>query len=311
MGCPRLTYHQNPSPLTVVYSAKSRHQKIGANVLYFGARYYDSEVSVWLSVDPLADKYPSMSPYMYTAGNPVMLVDPNGMETIARRDEWEINSKTGDVTWKKKSDKHVLYAVDGKGKRTGNSVAVSNSDVLNQLLKDDNKYAGSNYYTYRFADVSGDKQGNTDDIFKTFLFCAQNRSIEWNLYRYKKGGQNRYWIGSFSFNTIIGPYGENHSPSALHSIKNIISEIHSHPYSNRRRKLKDAFYGMGYNMENNKYLVNSDVGNVHDGIINHSSYVYDVTQNSIYHLSPESIIPIEIKKVKGYRSFYFGVLNHK
>jgi len=29
-------------------------------------------------VDPLADKYPSMSSYMYTAGNPVMLVDPDG-----------------------------------------------------------------------------------------------------------------------------------------------------------------------------------------------------------------------------------------
>jgi hypothetical protein len=35
---------------------------------------------VWLSVDPLADKYPSMSPFMYTAGNPVMLVDPDGMK---------------------------------------------------------------------------------------------------------------------------------------------------------------------------------------------------------------------------------------
>jgi hypothetical protein len=33
---------------------------------------------VWLSVDPLADKYPSLSPFMYTAGNPVMLVDPDG-----------------------------------------------------------------------------------------------------------------------------------------------------------------------------------------------------------------------------------------
>jgi len=29
-------------------------------------------------VDPMADKYPSMSAYMYTAGNPVMLVDPDG-----------------------------------------------------------------------------------------------------------------------------------------------------------------------------------------------------------------------------------------
>ena len=45
---------------------------------YFGARYYDSDLSVWLSVDPMADKYPSMSPFMYCAGNPVMLVDPDG-----------------------------------------------------------------------------------------------------------------------------------------------------------------------------------------------------------------------------------------
>ncbi len=47
---------------------------------YFGARYYSSDLSVWLSVDPLASKYPSMSPYMYVAGNPVMLVDPDGMQ---------------------------------------------------------------------------------------------------------------------------------------------------------------------------------------------------------------------------------------
>ncbi len=47
---------------------------------YFGARYYDSELSGWLSVDPLSDKYPGLSPYIYSADNPVVLVDPNGME---------------------------------------------------------------------------------------------------------------------------------------------------------------------------------------------------------------------------------------
>ncbi|MCQ2292344.1 MAG: hypothetical protein MJZ39_04200 [Bacteroidales bacterium] len=45
---------------------------------YFGARYYSSDLSVWLSVDPMSDKYPSMSPYTYCANNPVKLVDPNG-----------------------------------------------------------------------------------------------------------------------------------------------------------------------------------------------------------------------------------------
>jgi RHS repeat-associated protein len=58
------------------FSAKEKDDETGFN--YFGARYYNSDISVWLSVDPLSDKYPSLSPYMYCAGNPVMLVDPDG-----------------------------------------------------------------------------------------------------------------------------------------------------------------------------------------------------------------------------------------
>jgi len=59
------------------FTGKERDSETGFD--YFGARYYSSDLSVWLSVDPLASKYPSMSSYMYTAGNPIMLVDPDGM----------------------------------------------------------------------------------------------------------------------------------------------------------------------------------------------------------------------------------------
>jgi RHS repeat-associated protein len=54
---------------------------------YFGARYYDSDLSSWLSVDPLSDKYPALSPYIYSANNPVVLVDPNGMDWYDFTDE--------------------------------------------------------------------------------------------------------------------------------------------------------------------------------------------------------------------------------
>ena len=30
---------------------------------YYGARYYDPRVSLWLNVDPSAEKYPHVSPY--------------------------------------------------------------------------------------------------------------------------------------------------------------------------------------------------------------------------------------------------------
>ena len=35
----------------------------------FGSRYYSSDLSIWLSVDPMSDKYPSLSPYTYCAVN--------------------------------------------------------------------------------------------------------------------------------------------------------------------------------------------------------------------------------------------------
>ena len=59
------------------FSAKEKDVETGFS--YFGSRYYNSDLSIWLSVDPMSDKYPSMSPYVYCANNPIKLVDPNGM----------------------------------------------------------------------------------------------------------------------------------------------------------------------------------------------------------------------------------------
>ncbi len=42
------------------------------------ARYYNPSISRWLSVDPLAEKYTSFSPYNFTLDNPVRLVDFDG-----------------------------------------------------------------------------------------------------------------------------------------------------------------------------------------------------------------------------------------
>lgn len=65
--------------LDMGYTGKERDAETGYS--YFGARYYDSDLNgLFLSVDPMSDKYPSLSPYVYCAWNPVKLVDPDGME---------------------------------------------------------------------------------------------------------------------------------------------------------------------------------------------------------------------------------------
>ncbi|MBP5420837.1 MAG: hypothetical protein J6Y78_00190 [Paludibacteraceae bacterium] len=57
------------------------------------ARHYHSSLSIWLSVDPMSDKYPSMSPYTYCANNPVRLVDPDGEDYIVVIDESQKDNK--------------------------------------------------------------------------------------------------------------------------------------------------------------------------------------------------------------------------
>ena len=71
-----------------VFTGKEKDGETGYGYLphqarqaHHGARYMDHELmTMWLSVDPLADKYPSISPYAYCNWNPVKLVDPDGRE---------------------------------------------------------------------------------------------------------------------------------------------------------------------------------------------------------------------------------------
>ncbi len=44
----------------------------------YGFRIYDARLGRWLSVDPLQNKFPNESPYIYTSNNPVLYIDPDG-----------------------------------------------------------------------------------------------------------------------------------------------------------------------------------------------------------------------------------------
>ena len=67
---------------TAYYTFSAKEKDSETNLSYFGARYYTSDLSIWLSVDPMSAKYPSLSPYVYCANNPIKLVDPNGEENL-------------------------------------------------------------------------------------------------------------------------------------------------------------------------------------------------------------------------------------
>ena len=58
------------------FTGKERDAETGYD--YFGARVYWSADGIFTTIDPLADKYPNVTPYLYCNGNPIMLVDPDG-----------------------------------------------------------------------------------------------------------------------------------------------------------------------------------------------------------------------------------------
>jgi RHS repeat-associated protein len=74
------------------FSAKEKDEETGYS--YFGARYYNSDISVWLCVDPMSDKRPSHSPYNYCQFMPVNKIDIDG-----RLDDW-VEDANGNITWR-------------------------------------------------------------------------------------------------------------------------------------------------------------------------------------------------------------------
>lgn len=44
----------------------------------FGARILDSKIGRWMNLDPLTNKYPNVSPFVFCINNPLAYIDPNG-----------------------------------------------------------------------------------------------------------------------------------------------------------------------------------------------------------------------------------------
>ena len=97
------------------FTGKEKDSETG--YYYFGTRYYNSDLSIWLSVDPMADKYPSLSPYNYCAWNPMKLVDPNG-DTLVAKDamsQRDIRSVAGKYSDRITFDKNGVASIDFSG----------------------------------------------------------------------------------------------------------------------------------------------------------------------------------------------------
>jgi RHS repeat-associated protein len=99
----------------------------------FGARLYDPRIGRWLSIDPLASKYPSLSPYNFVNNNPIIYVDIDGKDFVITIDQ---NNKTITIAEK-------YYIEDSKDKASLDAMNIgaefwnSQSDKFVYLIKND------------------------------------------------------------------------------------------------------------------------------------------------------------------------------
>ncbi len=121
--------HNSPSYTTPYkFTGKEKDEETSYN--YYGARYYTDNLSIFLSTDPLSDKYPSTSSYAYCRNNPVMLIDPNGMND----DDYKFN-KNGELESYKKTNKPDCIMVEsGKDKNGESTYTKLNSDFVKKFV---------------------------------------------------------------------------------------------------------------------------------------------------------------------------------
>ena len=71
--------HSSSEELPYKFNGKELDEETG--LYYYGARYMDPKISMWLGVDPMIEKYPEISPYIYCHNNPIVLIDPDGRQS--------------------------------------------------------------------------------------------------------------------------------------------------------------------------------------------------------------------------------------
>jgi len=122
MEMSELSYNFGSStPNKYLYNGKELENDYGIYLYDYGARFYDPQLGRWHSVDPLAEDFPSWTPYHYCHNNPIVLIDPDG-----RLADW-YQSESGTLLWKDENKQQIT--VNGeKFNNVGTSASIGTGD---------------------------------------------------------------------------------------------------------------------------------------------------------------------------------------
>ncbi|MDR2948601.1 MAG: type IV secretion protein Rhs [Prevotella sp.] len=147
-----------------LFNAKELDEETG--MYYYGKRYYDPRISLWLSADPLQEKYPNISSYVYCLNNPIKYIDPDG--TWVPNAEGNLTAEEGDNMETLRTYLTEIYGTSG-------------------IMQDEWDELENQVNELKQSSVGGDISGNTvnsssglfENLVGTYLQTKANSDDSW------------------------------------------------------------------------------------------------------------------------------------
>ena len=233
----------------------------------FGARFYDRSAA-WTAIDPLAEKYYDISPYLYCAGNPIRIIDPKG-------EKWYVVNSTGEISEFNSIDEdydRLFVASHGDEEFVDMKQLIIHDKTILSSLKD-NKIG-----------IAKGAKTMSEEVSSIFYFLADNTNVEWVLYNID---HEMMLLGTKGMEGTSGDYRE-------YGIRKPISKIHSHPQVETDIYSELESMGKNWNARTRRFekISPSDISNVSNDLLFNGknatiSYVYFPNSKHTYVLRPD------------------------
>ncbi|MDQ6528087.1 RHS repeat-associated core domain-containing protein [Flavobacterium sp. LHD-85] len=158
-----------------LFTSKELDRETG--MYYFGARYQDPKLGIFISVDPLADKFKGVSSYAYALNNPVRFIDPTGM-SAEDIDPPTWKAAAGEVYWDPSDNKVYQSNADGSWTQSTELKEVSIRGYERPSYFEN--YNKGYYDTYKHIDGENPYSPYTPDGYAITVYG----SIDWNFTTY-------------------------------------------------------------------------------------------------------------------------------